>query len=203
LTEVLFEPESHVRLIIGFNYCISLPVITIPSSTIIVSGFNHCKQLNEILFDANSSLTSISGFDNCGLLCELTIPQFVKKISGFKKAVKLFRINFAPNSELRELSGFKFCSQLRMIEIPSSVVKIIGFEWSGVCQLTLARGAMLRNVQRNFGERLYFDALPDASGVFLEYAESDLRRFRRRVNFETLVARADVKKKIPKWLFGW
>jgi hypothetical protein len=75
--QVIFSSTSHLREIRGFQECISLSRIEIPSSGELIdySGFHRCTSLKEIFFSSESHLRKIRGFYKCTSLSRIEIPS--------------------------------------------------------------------------------------------------------------------------------
>jgi hypothetical protein len=187
LSEVVFPRDSRLQRIDGFRKCNSLVRIEFPESTEFIVGFNECAKLANVEFSENSSVRKICGFSECPALCEIHFPRFVEIVEGFSDCFGLHAVTFPEDSHAREIDGFDGCSALFRIDIPASVVEISGFRFSGLRQLTLAPGTMLRSVRVDSCAR-FFDSMSLQGRFFICYDELDLKRRHRQLNLMSLGA---------------
>jgi hypothetical protein len=106
LREIVFSSPSQVEKINGFNECISLYRIEIPSSVLTLGGLNSCPSLNDIIFASHSCIKEITGCDRCTSLYRIEIPSSVKYVSGLNHCTSLNDIIFhhmAPSNRLLAL----------------------------------------------------------------------------------------------------
>jgi hypothetical protein len=83
IREIVFEDDSDMRELSGFNSCRFLRNLTMPGSIEVIRGFSRCTSLSDLYFGSGSKLRELSGFNDCVSLRNLFVPSSVEKITGF------------------------------------------------------------------------------------------------------------------------
>jgi hypothetical protein len=179
-----FSPGIRLRTVRGFSCCLNLRRIEFPPMVELVDGFCQCRSLTTIVFEPESHVRIINGFNYCISLAIITIPASLFAVTGFNHCKLLNTIDLDPEGVLNDISGFDNCSSLCHLLIPKSVETISGFAKAvKLRRIIFARGSCLKSIQLRISwHDIYWEEQHHHEGVFLEYAESDLSRFRRRVN---------------------
>jgi hypothetical protein len=127
LKTVTFSSQSLLREIDGFQHCISLLRIGIPSSVeqITEHGFRGCTSLVEVIFSSDSHSVAIDGFQDCTSLCRIALPESAEIIGphAFAGCIRLHTVHL-PLFGLRTLSGFTGTLALRSLVLPLSLETI-------------------------------------------------------------------------------
>jgi hypothetical protein len=118
---VIFEPDSRLRKVCGFQNCRSFHRIEIPASV------EHCQPplADGVVFVPGSRLAWMGGFEESVRLKWIVMPASVEVIEfAFDRCESLKFVTFEAGTRLRVIDGFRSCGSLRRIVIPASVQKI-------------------------------------------------------------------------------
>ena len=143
VTDVVI-PSSHegepVVYVDKFDNATNLVSVTVPSSVLVINGFNNCTKLERITFKEDSQLMVISGFYKCTSLKSIVIPKSVTGLGDgcFSNCTSLESVTFEEGSLLR-IIGKDGCfenTKITSITLPEGLESIGAGCFEGCSELT-------------------------------------------------------------------